>query len=52
MGDKYEIELAMRYQSPSMDEVLERMRKKNYERILILPLFPQYASASSGSAAR
>ena len=50
MGDKYEIELAMRYQSPSMDEVLERMRKKNYEKILILPLFPHYASATSGSA--
>lgn len=50
IGDNYEIELAMRYQSPSMDEVLERMRKKNYSRILILPLFPHYASATSGSA--
>jgi ferrochelatase len=50
MGDKYEIELAMRYQSPSMYEVLEKMRKKNYNRILILPLFPHYASATSGSA--
>ncbi len=51
LGDSYEVELAMRYQSPSMDEVLERMRKKNYSRILILPLFPHYASATSGSAA-
>lgn len=50
IGDKYEIELAMRYQSPSMDEVLERMRKKNYNSILVLPLFPHYASATSGSA--
>jgi ferrochelatase len=49
IGDKYETELAMRYQSPSMDKVLEKMRKKNYNRILILPLFPQYASATSGS---
>ncbi len=44
------IELAMRYKNPSMDSVLERMRKANYDRIIILPLFPQYASASSGSA--
>jgi ferrochelatase len=51
LGDAYEVELAMRYQSPSMDEVLEVMRKKNYDRILILPLFPHYASATSGSAA-
>jgi ferrochelatase len=40
----------MRYKNPSLDTVLERMRKANYERIIILPLFPQYASASSGSA--
>ncbi len=51
LGDAYEVELAMRYQSPSMDEVLEKMRKRNYNRILILPLFPHYASATSGSAA-
>lgn len=44
------IELAMRYQNPSMDSVLERMHKANYDQIIILPLFPQYASASSGSA--
>ncbi len=50
LGDSCEVELAMRYQSPSMDEVLERMRRKNYDRILILPLFPHYASATSGSA--
>ena len=51
LGDAYEVELAMRYQSPSMDEVLEKIRKRNYNRILILPLFPHYASATSGSAA-
>jgi ferrochelatase len=50
LGNNFEVELAMRYQSPSMDTVLGRMQKKGYERIIILPLFPQYASASSGSA--
>jgi protoporphyrin/coproporphyrin ferrochelatase len=44
------IELAMRYQNPSMESVLDRMHKANYDQIIILPLFPQYASASSGSA--
>lgn len=44
------IEMAMRYQNPSMDSVLERMRLANYDKIIILPLFPQYASASTGSA--
>jgi protoporphyrin/coproporphyrin ferrochelatase len=44
------IELAMRYQNPSMDSVLARMQKANYDQIIIIPLFPQYASASTGSA--
>lgn len=43
-------ELAMRYKNPSLEIVLERMRLANYDQIMILPLFPQYASASSGSA--
>lgn len=42
--------LAMRYQNPSMDKVLAEMKKENYDKIIVLPLFPQYASASSGSA--
>lgn len=44
------VEMAMRYQKPSMDSVLARMKTANYDEIIILPLFPQYASASSGSA--
>jgi ferrochelatase len=44
------VEMAMRYQNPSMDVVLERMRLANYDQIIIIPLFPQYASASTGSA--
>jgi ferrochelatase len=44
------VEMAMRYQNPSLDSVLERMHKANYDQIVIIPLFPQYASASTGSA--
>ncbi|MFA6597009.1 MAG: ferrochelatase [Ignavibacteriaceae bacterium] len=42
--------LAMRYGKPSMENVLEEMRKKNYSHLLLFPLFPQYASATTGSA--
>jgi len=49
-GHHCTVEYAMRYQNPSMDLVLEKIRKANYDQIVILPLFPQYASASSGSA--
>lgn len=44
------VHVAMRYQNPSMYDVLEQMRKENYDHIILLPLFPQYASASTGSA--
>ncbi|MCK9424936.1 MAG: ferrochelatase [Ignavibacteriaceae bacterium] len=49
-GDEVDVRLAMRYGNPGMENVLEEMRKQNYSRIILLPLFPQYASATTGSA--
>jgi len=49
LGDNYDVQLAMRYQNPSMDEVFENIYKKDLENIIIIPLFPQYASATTGS---
>jgi protoporphyrin/coproporphyrin ferrochelatase len=48
-GGDVTVELAMRYQNPSMDVVLKRMQADHYDRIVILPLYAQYASASTGS---
>lgn len=50
LGDGYGVHLAMRYKSPSIPSVLEEMRKQNYRKIIVLPMFPQYASSSTGSA--
>lgn len=50
LSAEYEVHLAMRYKNPSIPDVLEVIRKKNYGRIIVVPLFPQYASASTGSA--
>lgn len=50
LGETYHVELAMRYKNPSIPMVLERIRKSNPDRIIVLPLFPHYASASTGSA--
>jgi ferrochelatase len=44
------VHMAMRYQGPSIPDVLEQMRLENYDKILVIPLFPQYASSSSGTA--
>ncbi len=50
LGNDFEVEIAMRYQNPGLDEVCARMEKRGYKKIIILPLFPHYASASTGSA--
>jgi len=50
LGSDYEVHLAMRYKNPSIPSVLERMRLRNYRTLVVLPMFPQYASASTGSA--
>lgn len=50
LGGGYGVHLAMRYKNPSIPAVLEEMRKKNYNDIVVVTMFPQYASASTGSA--
>ncbi|MXV14746.1 ferrochelatase [Hufsiella ginkgonis] len=49
LGDGYQVELAMRYQSPSIETALANLRSGLVESIRVIPMFPQYASASSGS---
>ncbi|TZF86080.1 ferrochelatase (plasmid) [Pedobacter sp. BS3] len=49
LGDDYYVELAMRYQSPSIAAALDRLKAAGVESIRVIPLFPQYASASTGS---
>lgn len=50
LGSDFIVELAMRYQQPSIKNVLENLRKQNPKKIHILPLYPQYASSSTGTA--
>jgi len=50
LGDNYNVHLAMRYKNPNVVDVLDEMRKENYDKIVVLTMFPQYASASTGSA--
>lgn len=49
LGDEYVVKLAMRYQSPGIEAGLNAMRRAGLQRIVIIPFFPQYASASTGS---
>ncbi len=44
------VEYAMNIGNPSIAEVLKRMKEQGCERILVIPLFPQYASSSTAAA--
>lgn len=50
LGPSYRVELAMRYGKPSIPDVIEELVSEGIERMIVLPLFPQYSSAATGSA--
>jgi protoporphyrin/coproporphyrin ferrochelatase len=50
LGDRFVVRLAMRYQSPSLESTFEELLAADVEKIIIVPLFPQYSSAATGSA--
>jgi len=49
LAENERVFLAMRYQNPSMDNVLKEIQHWNPDRIVLISMFPQYASASGGS---
>ncbi len=49
LGDEFIVILGMRYQQPSIQSALTELQSKNVRKIIVIPLFPQYASASTGS---
>ena len=50
LGQRYVVEFAMRYKRPSIESAVARLMSSGCKRLVVMPLFPQYASASSGSA--
>jgi ferrochelatase len=44
------VDYAMRYGNPSIPSVLRRLKEQNCQRILIVPMYPQYAASSTGTA--
>lgn len=50
LGADWKVELAMRYGKPSLASGLDALISAGVDRIVVLPLFPQYASSSTGTA--
>ena len=43
------VDLAMRYGNPSIKKVLDNYRENNINKLVIIPMFPQYSAATTAS---
>ena len=49
LGNNFHVALGMRYQFPTIQSALDELKKAHVDKLIVLPLYPQYASASTGS---
>jgi protoporphyrin/coproporphyrin ferrochelatase len=49
LGDAYVVRMAMGVGSPSTPDVMNELATKGIERIILAPLFPQHANATTGA---
>lgn len=50
LGAGYRVEVGMRYRQPSIADAVESLVDQGCERLVVVPLYPQYASSAGGSA--
>lgn len=50
VGNEFQVFYAMRYGHPSLERLLRKISEtKQFDKLIIVPLFPQYASSTTGS---
>ncbi len=49
LPDNYNVFVSMRYGNPSLNESLIEIKDGFYDEIIVLPMFPQYASSTTGT---
>lgn len=50
LGEKYTVFVAMRYGNPSIQKAMKEIAKGDFEEVILLPLFPQYATSTTETA--
>lgn len=50
LGDRYKVVVAMRYWHPFTEEALKELLKEDLEKIILLPLYPQFSTTTTGSS--
>jgi ferrochelatase len=49
LGDRYRVVLGMAYAGPSFDRAFDELLAAGCERVIVVPMFPQYSSATTAS---
>lgn len=52
LGTDYLVKIGMRYSDPSIDNALKDFKAAGVEKVLVVPLYPQYAEATTGSTVK
>jgi len=47
LGDQYHVVLGMRYGNPSLEKALDDFKARGIDRLVLFPLYPQYAASST-----
>jgi len=50
IGGGFDVHVCMRYWHPLTDEVVSKLKQRNYPRVILVPLYPQYSRTTSGSS--
>ncbi len=50
LGPKYDVAVGMQYCEPNVETTLAAMRARGVDRLVAVPMYPQYASSSTGAA--
>ncbi len=49
LGEGFTVFVGMRYRNPSLKAILKTIKSQKFDRIVVLPMFPQYASSTTGT---
>lgn len=52
LGTDYSVKVGMRYAEPTIDRALTEFASEGVSQVLIAPMFPQYAEATTGSSVK
>ncbi len=50
LGERYKVVVAMRYWHPFTEEALEELFREEIEKVILLPMYPQFSSTTTGSS--